>query len=211
MRSINRAVALFVLIASIPSNMAAAQQEQRALAEAVTLRPGDAIRVEIWREEDLSGTFQVDDLGAVTLPLVGVKQVTGIPMQRLREVLIEEYQIHLRNPSINITPLRRVNILGEVQEPGLYPVDPTISLAGAVALAGGATPNGDLGRIRIIREGRVIHERVGAGETLRNMDIHSGDQILVERRSWFDRNSTFLVSALLSVTSIVTSIIISSR
>lgn len=211
MRSVIRALSLLLLLSSGIGYTAGAQQDARTAADAVTLQPGDVVRVQIWREEELSGEFQVDDSGIVTLPLIGEKRVTGIPMRRLREVLIDDYRLHLRNPSINVTPLRRVNILGEVQEPGLYPIDPTISLAGAVALAGGTTPNGDLRRIRIVRDGAIVRERVSAGETLRTVDIRSGDQIMVERRSWFDRNSTFLVSALLSVTSIVTSIIISTR
>jgi protein involved in polysaccharide export with SLBB domain len=169
----------------------------------VSLRPGDILKIEIWREEDMTGEYLVDEAGEVTLPLLGTKRVTGIAVRELRATLIEEYRVHLRNPSISITPLRRINVLGEVNKPGLYPIDPTVSLAGAVALAGGTTPGGDLNRVRVIRDGETIRERVGAAETLTSLDIRSGDQIIVDRRSWFDRNSTFLVSAVLSVTSIV--------
>jgi polysaccharide export outer membrane protein len=170
---------------------------------AVTLNPGDLIRVQIWREEDLSGEFLVDESGMVTLPLVGEKRVAGIPIRRLRTELLEAYRVHLRNASINITPLRRINVLGEVARPGLYPVDPTVSLAGVVAIAGGATATGDIRRIRIVRDGTVLMERAGAAETLNALELRSGDQIFVDRRGWFDRNSTFVVSALLSITSIV--------
>jgi polysaccharide export outer membrane protein len=170
---------------------------------AVTLNPGDLIRVQIWREEDLSGEFLVDESGMVTLPLVGEKRVAGIPIRRLRTELLEAYRVHLRNASINITPLRRINVLGEVARPGLYPVDPTVSLAGVVAIAGGATATGDIRKIRIVRDGTVLMERAGAAETLNALELRSGDQIFVDRRGWFDRNSTFVVSALLSITSIV--------
>ncbi|MBA2246299.1 MAG: polysaccharide biosynthesis/export family protein [Gemmatimonadota bacterium] len=186
---------------------AAAQNSAGKAPDAVTLQPGDVVRVAIWREEDLSGDFSVDETGVVTFPLLGDKQVTGIPMRQLREVLIEEYRIHLRNPSISITPLRRVNVLGEVNKPGLYEVDPTISLAGAVALAGGATASGDLNRIRVIRSGTMIRERVAAQAVLNDADIRSGDQIFIERRNWFERNSTFVVSVLLSVTSIAITLV----
>jgi polysaccharide export outer membrane protein len=169
----------------------------------VSLRPGDILRVEIWREEDISGDYLVDEAGEVTLPLLGTRRVTGIAIRDLRSTLIEDFRVHLRNPSISIVPLRRINVLGEVNRPGLYPIDPTVSLAGAVALAGGATAAGDLNRVRVIRDGETIRERVGAGETLTSLDIRSGDQIIVDRRSWFERNSTFLVSAVLSVAGIV--------
>lgn len=175
----------------------------------VSLRPGDVLQVRVWREPDLSGEFVVDETGNVVLPLVGTHRVTDVPVERLRDDLLAAYGRFLRNPAINITPLRRVNVLGEVNKPGLYPVDPTVTLAGAIGLAGGANPMGDLRRIRVVRDGHTFLQSVDQGQVLRDIDIRSGDQIIVERRSWMDRNSTFIVSALLSVTSIITSIIIS--
>ena len=189
-----------VLMFATPASLEA--QAQPA-GEVVSLQPGDALRVEVWREEDLSGTFQVDSDGVVTLPLLGSRQVTGIPLRQFRDDLIREYRVQLRNPSITITPLRRVNVLGEVNKPGLYEVDPTISLAGVVALAGGTTSAGDLSRIRILRGGQVLRERVAADVMIDAVDIRSGDQILVQQRGWFERNSTFVASLLLSVTSLI--------
>lgn len=192
-----------LLLLLLPSPAARGQDYDTGRGEVVTLRAGDVIRIIIWREEDLSGEFPVERDGVVVLPLLGERHVTGIPMHQLRDTLIADYRVHLRNPSISVTPLRRINVLGEVNKPGLYTVDPTISLAGAVAVAGGTTSAGDLGRIRIIRSGRVLRERVDAGTTLHSVDVLSGDQIIVEQRSWFERNTTFVVSLLLSVTGIV--------
>lgn len=169
----------------------------------VTLLPGDVVRVEIWQEKDLSGEFLVDENGMATFPMLGDTRVTGIPMSELRRVLVERYTVHLRNPSISITPLRRINVLGEVNKPGVYLVDPTISLAGAVALASGATASGDLNRIRVIRNGQVLRDRISASAALNSIDVRSGDQILVQQRNWFSRNSTFVVSMLLTATSIL--------
>jgi protein involved in polysaccharide export with SLBB domain len=185
----------------------AAQPGTAPSAPAYSLQPGDVVRVVIWREEDLSGEFSVNPAGRVTLPLLGERQVEGIRLDSLQAMLMRDYLVYLRNPSITITPLRRVQVLGEVGKPGLYSVDPTITVAGAVALAGGATSSGDLNRIRILRDGQVYSQRVGPGTALTTADIRSGDQIFVERRSWFDRNSTFLVSVLLSVSGILISII----
>ncbi len=201
-------VALFLALSpAVAQSSAPPQGSVSSAAETVTLQSGDVIRVRIWREEDLSGEFPVDEFGMVILPLLGEKQVTGIPMHRLRDLLIEEYSVQLRNPSISITPMRRINILGEVVRPGLYQVDPTISLAGAVALAGGATPAGDLKRIRILRGEEILHHRITAANTLQAADIRSGDQILVEQRSWFERNSTFLVSVALGIPSMILGVI----
>jgi len=163
-----------------------------------TLLPGDAVRILIWREPDLSGEFVIDEKGVVTFPMLGKRDVTSIPMGDLRDKLIAEYSTQLKNPSITITPLRRVYVLGEVTKPGLYSVDPTITLAGALALAGGATPNGSLDHLRILRDGQLIRKNVSANTSLSTVNVRSGDQVFVERRSWFDRNSTFAASAVLS-------------
>ncbi|HEX2094465.1 MAG TPA: polysaccharide biosynthesis/export family protein [Longimicrobiaceae bacterium] len=179
------------------------------MSDSVTLRPGDVIRVAIWREEDLSGDFPVNERGVVVLPLLGEQNVTGTPLERLREVLIERYRAQLRNPSIQITPLRRVMVLGEVAKPGLQEVDPTITLAGAIALAGGPTSNGDMRRIRVVRNGAVLRERAAMETQLSSMDIRSGDQIFVGRRGWVERNSAVLVSSAISATLFLATLFIS--
>lgn len=172
-----------------------------------TLLPGDVIRVAIWREPDLSGDFLVDERGVVTLPLLGKWNVLDAPIASLRDSLIAAYAVQLRNPSVTITPLRRISVLGEVTKPGLYIVDPTITLAGAVALAGGPTPIGDMNRLRVVRKDKVVL-RAGDGASLRTIEIRSDDQIFVDRRGWLDRNGTLVASALISVATIVVTVLL---
>jgi len=179
-----------------------------------TLQGGDVLRVAIWREPDLSGDFMVDESGMVTLPLLGQRRVAGIPVQRLRDELVRDYGAQLRNNSISITPLRRLSVLGEVNKPGVYPVDLTVTLSEAIAMAGGISPIGDPRRIRVVRsDGRVVNDRISAETQLAQTGVRSGDQVVVGRRGWFDRNSaTVLTSAIsLIATAVSTIIIVSSR
>lgn len=206
MRTVRRVGAHLLLLALLQVPPLGAQ-EVGPLEDEVVLRAGDLLRVEIWREEDLSGEFTVDREGIVTLPLLGRQEVEGAPWREVHDRLMEAYRAELRNPSISLTPLRRVYVLGEVNVPGIYEVDPTISVAGAVALAGGASERGDLDRVRVVREGALILERLPAESALVRAGIRSGDQIFVEKRSWWERNSTFLVSATISVASIVVAIV----
>lgn len=193
------AIALLPLCASVS---AVAQETGDRRAE-IMLLPGDLLQIEVWREEDLSGEFLIDEGGVVVLPMIGERRVTGIPIVELRDSLLEAYRRELRNPSITITPLRRVYVLGEVNQPGLLTLDPTVSLGGAIAMAGGANELGDLRRIQIVRDGEIVRDGVSPMNVIARLDVRSGDQIVVGRRAWLDRNSTFLVSAVLSVTSIV--------
>lgn len=173
-----------------------------------SLAPGDAVRIAVWREPDLSGDFIVNEVGVVTLPLLGRIDVVSVPLSELREKLIAAYAVQLRNPSVTVTPIRRVYVLGEVGKPGLYPVDPTTSLAGVLAMAGGATTTGDLHRIRIVRNGMVIHNRVDATSGVSIVNLRSDDQIFVERRSWLDRNGAVVASAVISTAGLVLSLVL---
>lgn len=195
-----RVLGLFAVVLNLASAAPASAQVPAPVGEEpVMLLPGDAIKLTVWRQEDMTGEFLVNESGVVTLPLLGQRKVTGVPIAQARESLYQEFRAQLRNPSIEITPLRRIYVLGEVNKPGALSVDPTITLAGAVALAEGPTQSGDLERIRVIRGGSVVLEQVGAGATLASVNVQSGDQIFVGQRSWLERNTTFLVNLAVSV------------
>jgi polysaccharide export outer membrane protein len=206
-RSLGSRVAPLVAATMFLVASAAAAQVAAPSDPPVTLEPGDVVHVAIWREPDLSGDFTVDENGTVSLPLLGRRAVAGVPLPQLKQMLIDSFQVQLRNPSIEVTPLRRIFVVGEVNKPGPVLVDPTISLAGAVALAGGPTHEGDIRRLRIVRNGQVLLRQAPSESTLSSVRVRSGDEVYVDRRGWVDRNSTFLVSAVLSVTSIAITLI----
>ncbi|MGH7619395.1 MAG: polysaccharide biosynthesis/export family protein, partial [Gemmatimonadaceae bacterium] len=86
----------------------------------------------MWREKDLNCECRVDEQGRLTLPLLGTRTVTGVQWEDLRDTLLTGYARELRNPSVVVTPMRRVQVLGEVTKPGVYLADPTVTLAGLV-------------------------------------------------------------------------------
>ncbi len=196
--------ALILLAFVVPS--AGAQQPSMtapnasaALSPVQPLRIGDALRVLVWREPTLSGDFVVDQDGLITLPMLGTRKADQVPWAALRDSIMSGYKRELRTPTITLTPLRRVFVLGSVLRPGLYMLDPTFGLEGAVSLAGGAGPDGNLDRIRITRDGQVFPERIPVKTTPDKYDVRSGDQLFIERRSWFDRNSTLLLTSIISL------------
>jgi len=167
------------------------------------LLPGDAVRVQVWREADLSGTFTVDDRGVITLPLLGEREVEGLNPATLRDRLLSDYTTYLQNPSIEVTILRRINILGEVRNPGLYPVDATVSMADALALAGGVTSSGDLNKIELVRDNEVVAKGVNQASMIGASDIRSGDQIVVGEKSWVSRNLAVVIGSVIAAGAII--------
>lgn len=194
-----------VLHAQQPAHSRAAESVSRA---DVSPQPGDAIRLRVWREPDLSGDFRVSDDGTVVLPRLGTMHVLEMPMDALRRTIEDSLRKDLRDPSIEVTLLRRVQVLGAVNKPGLYDVDPTMTLADALALAGGATPEG---RSDVVE----LRNRSGSSATLSNptritdTPIRSGDALYVPQRSWISRNAGAVFGAAASATAILTAAVIS--
>lgn len=172
------------------------------------VRPGDAIRVSIWHEADLSGEFTVNANGAVVLPLVGEKRVAGVPVAEIERGLAEEYRAYLENPSVGVTVLRRLAIYGEVRNPNLYMVDETVTLRDALAMAGGILPTGDRNRVRLLRDGRVLVARLNLGRMVGEMPIRSGDEIEVGEQGWTARNRSWLAAAVGAVTTLTAALIL---
>jgi protein involved in polysaccharide export with SLBB domain len=187
-----------VLTLALPMDTSGAQKA--AAQRVATLGPGDGIRLRIYREPDLSGEYLVDDRGVVVLPKLGEWKVNGVPADSVRAAVKSAYQKFLATESIEITPLRRVAVTGAVLKPGLYPVDPSMSVADALILAGGVAPTG---KERVV-ELRVAGARTGAeipAET-RVWDTGAGgtSQLFVPQKPWAKRNGTLLASLAISAT-----------
>ena len=196
---------ILLILATAPTQ---AETQPVQNSEQLVLLPGDILRVVIWREQDLSGDFQVDRDGTLVLPLLGKMQVVDRAWDNVKNDLMQDYLRELRNPSIELVPFRSVYVLGEVNLPGRYNVHPTNdNLAGAVSLAGGVTPDGDVTNMRIVRDGEIILNRIAGEQRLAELGIKSGDQLFIGRRGWLDRNSTFMASAILSLGGILVAIL----
>lgn len=159
------------------------------------LRSGDVLRLRIWREPDFSGDFMVSTSGEVTLPRLGAMPVTSVDPDSLAPRLVRAYAEYLNNPTIEIVVLRRIAVLGAVRNPGLYPVDPTMTMADIVALAGGASPDGKLDRMELRRGSARVSANLTPASRIADSPIRSGDQLYVPQRSWLGRN-TALVAGL---------------
>jgi protein involved in polysaccharide export with SLBB domain len=116
---------------------------------------GDTLRLTVFREEALSGEFQVNEAGMINLPLVGDIQASGktIPEFRadLTELLGREF---VRDPNVTVAVAnyRPVYILGEVTNPGQYDYAENMTVFALVARAGGFTYRADQSQVMIRHE-----------------------------------------------------------
>jgi polysaccharide export outer membrane protein len=171
-------------------------------ASPLAIRPGDVVRILVWAHPELSGEFPIDENYDLLFPLIGAINVRTISVAQLRERLNTDLSQLFQRPFISVTPLFRVAVLGEVLKPGLYPVDPTLTVFDLLALAGGPTRQANSNRMQLIRGGENIRVSVDpaavARSTLRELGVRSGDQIVVPR-SAFTRDDWSLVIQIASL------------
>ena len=167
-----------------------------------SLRPGDSLRVRVWREPDLSGVFMVDEHGDVTFPRVGRRSVVNVPIDSIRARVQREYAEFVRDASVEITPLYRVRVNGAVRNPGLFTVDPTMSVGDAIGLAGGVSPEGRSGRVDLVRDGRRVATSISPSSRLVELALRSGDELYVPERPWVSRNTPLLFGAVSAIASL---------
>jgi protein involved in polysaccharide export with SLBB domain len=160
-----------------------AQSSSPGTAAAPELRPGDAVRVQVWQRQDLSGQFAVDGQGRIAHPILKDVTVTGVPFDQATLRLAQLLRTFHGEVQFVVEPLVRVGVAGEVRQPNLYHLPPDMTLAYAVAAAGGATERGRLDRVEFVRNGvRRVVDLTDPGDLVVNTELRSGDQVLVGRR-----------------------------
>jgi polysaccharide export outer membrane protein len=146
------------------------------------LGPGDALRVTVFRHEDLSGEFTLDGDGYFALPLVGEILGGGRTSRQLENEIEGSLKSggYLVEPQVSIQVLnyRPFYIIGEVNNPGSFEYVNGMTVINAVALAGGFTYRADQDDIVISRGGSSGPELEAAPDT----EVLPGDIIEVQER-----------------------------
>lgn len=180
-------LSLLCVLAAMAASPVWAQLPGEAAASA-RIQPGDSIIVRIYREPALSGTVGVSADGDIVLPRLGAVRAVQHTAGSLQDTLRTLFAAYFRDPTVEVAVLRRVGVHGQVAKPDLYMVDLTMTLRDVIAKAGGITDEGDPKRISIVRGDQRIEVGREPGAQLAIIALHSGDQIVVGRRSWLARN-----------------------
>src|SRR5262249_20601458 len=125
-----------------PVTEAERQALEQAAAGSPRLQAGEKIRVTVYGEPSLSGDYQIDPSGFVSLPPAGTIKAAGLSQQQLEQELTAKFSSgYLKNPKItvSIAEFRPFYIVGEVEKPGAYPYTGGLTVLSAVAIAGGTT------------------------------------------------------------------------
>ncbi len=159
-------------------------QAQAVPAEApAVLNVGDAVRVTVWRNPDLSGEFVVGESGTLTHPLYRDLAVAGVPVSRLDTDFATLLRRFDTTPESVVEPLFRIPVTGQVRQPNVYNVPSYMTVAQAVMLAGGTVEQARADRVRLIRNGtEYLVDLTNSEAPSYNLRVRSGDQLVVDRR-----------------------------
>ncbi len=148
---------------------------------------GDALRVTVFQQPDLTTEARVTERGTISMPLVGEVKVAGMTSTQAGKHIAAELKNgkFLRNPQVSVAVTtvrsRQVNVLGLVARPGRYALDDTSSqLADVIAAAGGVT-DGGADYVTLVRDGKSQKLPVIA----KGVYLKNGDTIHVDRAPVF--------------------------
>jgi polysaccharide biosynthesis/export protein len=149
---------------------------------------GDAVRVSVFQQPDLTLEARIDDKGAISMPLVGQVKLAGLTTTAAAAQIADALKRgkFLNNPQVTValTTLRsrQVSVLGQVARPGRYPLDESSSnLADVIAAAGGVLPTGSE-VVTVTREGKEQRvELLGK----KGFPLQGGETVYVDRAPVF--------------------------
>ena len=155
------------------------------------LHAGDKIEVSVWKEVDLQRNVIVRPDGKFSFPLAGEVQAAGRSADEIRADIEGRLQKYIPEPVVTVTVVdvggNRIFVIGQANKPGMFVMNPQLTVLQALALAGGTTPFAKLDDIVIVRgKGPAQtsipfrYSQVSEGKSLgQNIILESGDVIVV--------------------------------
>lgn len=144
------------------------------------LGPGDTISVSVYDEKELSvDKVRLTDAGTVSVPMLGEVKAAGSTLSELEARITSDLMKYLVSPkvTVSIQQYRDFFVSGQVYKPGNFPFQPGLTVAKAVAVAGGFKDRASQSHVAIIHENDPTHTRIKADlGTL----VAPGDIITVE-------------------------------
>ncbi len=156
------------------------------------IQPGDILEISVWKEEDLQREVLVRPDGRFSFPLAGEVDATGKTVGDLREEIAASLQKYIPDLIVTVSVKNilgnKVYVLGQVNRPGEFVVNPRVDVMQALSMAGGTTPFAALNDIVVLRRDgngsqraiRFAYKDVERGRSLdQNIVLNSGDVVVV--------------------------------
>jgi polysaccharide export outer membrane protein len=179
-----------------PATLSGAEADKKPMPEPpivdkeYRLGPGDKLRIEVYKDQQLSQAVQIRPDGKITLPLVGDTEAAGRTPLELRDELTTSLKEYVTNPVVTVIVVEavasQVFVMGEVSRSGPIQLNGPTNVLQALAMAGGFKEFANTKAVKILRplpNGKVqtfiFNYREAVDGTEKPMMLHSGDTIIV--------------------------------
>jgi polysaccharide export outer membrane protein len=143
------------LAADDPKDKKPAPQAPRLIEEEYRLGPGDKLRIEVYKDPQLSQSVQVRPDGKITLPLIGDLEATGHTPIELRDTIARSLKEYITNPTVTVIVVEalasQVYVMGEVTNPGTMQLHGPTTILQALAMAGGFKEFANTKDVKVLR------------------------------------------------------------
>jgi polysaccharide biosynthesis/export protein len=156
--------------------------------EEYRLGPGDKLRIEVYKDAQLSQSAQIRPDGKITLPLIGDLEATGRTPLELRDSIARQLKEYMTNPVVTVIVVEAsaatAYVMGEVNHPGAVTLQGPLTVLQALAIAGGLKDFANIKNIRILRRSPAGVQTIAFNykEAIRGavpVYLRSGDTVVV--------------------------------
>lgn len=185
---LNWAASLIIIIA-FAADIAAAQEDDNQ--NDYVVKPGDQLLISVWKEEDLRQEVLIRPDGGFSFPLAGDMNASGMSVDDISVELSRKLERYIPDlvVTVAVTAINgnKIYVIGQVNNPGAFIMNPRLDVMQALSVAGGATPFAALNDIKILRRNEsgqtVFQFRYGDVEDGRKLEqnimLESGDVVVV--------------------------------
>ena len=176
------AALLPLLLAACSSYQPAPTAMHAALEQPYLLDAGDRIRVTVFGQDGLNNTYNVDQAGYISFPLVGSIPARGQTLKQMEATIAAKLrQGYIRDPdvTVEVDRYRPVFVMGEVGAAGQYSYVPGMTAQKAIAAAGGFSPRAYQGDVDVTR---TVNGKVMTGRVVISDPLLPGDTVYVRER-----------------------------
>ena len=147
--------ALLAILVSIGFSSLSYAQDEAEPADAYTVLPGDVLQISVWKEPDLQLEVLVRPDSAFSFPLAGDISTKGLSVVGLQAELTKRLGRYISSPVVTVSVKEvlgnRVYVIGQVNRPGEFVVNPHVDVMQALSMAGGLTAFAATNDIKILR------------------------------------------------------------
>jgi polysaccharide export outer membrane protein len=159
--------------------------------EGYAVKPGDVLSISVWKEPDLQGPVLVRPDGGFSFPLVGQIDARGKTVAQLQQYITDRLKRYISDPVVTVSVQEvkgnKIYVIGQVNKPGEFIVNPRVNVMQALSMAGGFTAFASTGDIKVLRGSGASqvalpfrYSEVVRGNNLQqNLELQAGDVVVV--------------------------------